>query len=337
MNASTHTGGEFRDDRRAAGAQRLPAGTLKPLTELDNLRASLAIAITLIGTAAIITAAIVLGTWWAYAIAIPLIATRQHAMFVLVHETAHYRLFAHRGLNDFCGRALGAITGISMCTYRVIHRLHHNHLFGPLDPDVALNGGYPRGRAYLWRKLAIDLTGLTAAKTYGYFFGSPSQNTAADGPLRPLDDTSPALRDAAARDRRTVIATQLLMPALIGAIGGLHALGLYLLLWLLPLATVLQLILRLRAIFEHGAPTDAQSPFQAARTNLPGPLARLTLFPHNVNYHIEHHLYPAVPQYHLRALHRALAARGDLAGANVRSPFDTWRRVHAPRAVGLPG
>jgi hypothetical protein len=34
-----------------------------------------------------------------------------------------------------------------MCTYRVIHRLHHNNLYGELDPDTALHGGYPRGRA----------------------------------------------------------------------------------------------------------------------------------------------------------------------------------------------
>ena len=92
------------------------------------------------------------------------------------------------------GRLAGTLGGISMCTYRVTHRLHHNHLYGVQDPDIALNGGYPRGRPYLARKLLIDLTGWTAPKTYAYFFGAPAINSEADQALRPLNDTSEALR-----------------------------------------------------------------------------------------------------------------------------------------------
>jgi len=50
-----------------------------------------------------------------------------------------------------------------------------------------------------------------------------------------------------------------------------------------------------------------------------------------VNYHLEHHLYPAVPHYHLPALHRVLAAKGVLAGAEVRDVRETLRAVFAPR------
>ena len=36
--------------------------------------------------------------------------------------------------------AVGTVgDNVSMCTYRVIHRLHHNHLYGPQDPDIALH------------------------------------------------------------------------------------------------------------------------------------------------------------------------------------------------------
>ena len=94
--------------------------------------------------------------------------------------------------------------------------------------------------------------------------------------------------------------------------------------------------LRLRAVAEHGAPAGYESPLTAARTNLPGRgplgwLVRLALFPHHVNYHIEHHLYPAVPHYRLAALHRRLDAEGLLQGAEVRPFTDTLRRVFAPR------
>jgi fatty acid desaturase len=45
-------------------------------------------------------------------LALPIIAAQQHAMFVLVHESAHYRLFANRRLNDAVGRVLAAMASI---------------------------------------------------------------------------------------------------------------------------------------------------------------------------------------------------------------------------------
>ncbi len=121
------------------------------------------------------------------------------------------------------------------------------------------------------------------------------------------------------------------------ALGGLHALLLYAVLWLLPMVTVLQPILRLRAIAEHGAVTDLSSPLTAARCNrtwgsVANTFARALLFPHHVNHHLEHHLYPAVPHYHLPRLHRLLHEKGVLAGAEVRDVGATLRTVFAPKA-----
>ena len=87
-------------------------------------------------------------------------------------------MFNTRWLNDLIGRFCGIVVGVSMCTYRVVHRLHHNHLYEAQDPDIPLHGGYPRGRVYLLKKLARDLLGCTAWKTYAYFFGAPAINDA---------------------------------------------------------------------------------------------------------------------------------------------------------------
>jgi fatty acid desaturase len=110
-------------------------------------------------------------------------------------------------------------------------------------------------------------------------------------------------------------------------------------LWVLPLLTVLQPILRLRAIAEHGGVTDLSSALTAARCNrttgnVVNLLGRALLFPHHVNYHLEHHLYPAVPHYRLPALHRMLQSKGVLAGAEVRDLAATLRIVFAPRGGG---
>jgi fatty acid desaturase len=338
-DGAAQRGEQFRDDLRGGTGRLLPATELRELTELNNMRSAFAVAQTVMVIVAVILVATLIVTapsvdwrWsslWVIVPAILIIATQQQALFVLAHEAAHYRLFQNRRVNDIAGRLLAAAVGLSMCSYRVVHRLHHNHLYGDQDPDIALHGGYPRGKAYLLRKLAADVIGLTAWKTYRYFLGSPAANANTGVAQRPLDDTLPALRQAARNDRWLVACVQLGMPVCIAMLFGWKGIAMYLLLWIVPAVTVLQAILRVRAICEHGAPAGYESALQAARTTIAGPLLRFVLFPHHVNYHIEHHLYPAVPHYNLPFLHTILKQRGILGGAEVRSLGATWRRVYA--------
>jgi fatty acid desaturase len=320
------TGEEFKDDFRKA----LPKEVVRSLTRRSAWRASAAI----VHDVAVIAVAIGVALYFwpnplAIAASVLVIGTRQHALFVIAHDAAHYLLFERRWLNDLVGRACAAAQGLSMCTYRVIHRLHHNNLYGELDPDTALHGGYPRGRAYLVKKLLKDLAGLTAWKTYAYFLGgAPALNTATNVALRPLDDTSSKLREEAKRDRNIVIGFHLALLLFFAWSGHLVQ---YLVLWVLPLFTVVQAILRLRAIAEHGATTDFSSPLTAARTNTGPAWLEWLIFPHQVNYHIEHHLYASVPHYNLPALHRELASRGLLEGAELVAFPTTLRKIFAAR------
>ena len=89
------------------------------------------------------------------------------------------------------------------------------------------------------------------------------------------------------------------------------------------------------------AVSDLSSPLTAARSNRTAGKRRQRarrarlLFPHHVNYHLEHHLYPAVPHYRLPRLHRLLAEKGALDGAEVRDLGATLaidlRRARAAR------
>ena len=320
-------GEEFKDDFRRALAPEL----VRELTRRSAWRATGAVLADLAVLALAIGLA--LAYWPNPLVLIPaviIIGTRQHALFVIAHESAHYLLYERRWLNDLVGRACAALQGLSMCTYRVIHRLHHNNLYGALDPDTALHGGYPRGRMYLVRKLAKDLCGLTAWKTYAYFLGgAPALNTATNVAMRPLDDTSAKLRQEAERDRNVVIALHIAALVAFAATGYLVQ---YLVLWVLPLITVVQAILRLRAIAEHGATTDFSSPLTAARTNLGPAWLRWLIFPHNVNYHVEHHLYASVPQYNLPRLHTEMRRQGMLEGAEVVPFGTTLGKIFAERA-----
>jgi fatty acid desaturase len=320
-------GEEFKDDFRRALAPEL----VRELTRRSAWRATAAVLADLAVLALAIGLAL---AYWPNPLllvpAVIVIGTRQHALFVIAHESAHYLLYERRSINDLVGRACAALQGLSMCTYRVIHRLHHNNLYGALDPDTALHGGYPRGRMYLVRKLLKDLWGLTAWKTYAYFLGgAPALNTATNVAVRPLDDTSAKLRLEARRDRNIVIALHVVALVAFAASG--HLLQ-YLVLWVLPLVTVVQAILRLRAIAEHGATTDFSSPLTAARTNLAPAWLRWLIFPHNVNYHVEHHLYASVPHYNLPRLHAEMKRQGVLEGAEVVPFGTTLRKIFAERA-----
>jgi len=313
-------GEEFRDDeRRRTG---LPPDVVKRLTRIDPFRSWLGVGETVGLLALAIGAGAYWWTPWAVVPALIVIAGRQQACFVLAHDAAHYRLFRARWLNDLVGRMLAAPVCLSMRTYRVVHRLHHNHLYEAQDPDIPLVAGYPRGRKYLARKLLADLLGLNAWKTYAYFFGAPAINDDAAAANRPLDDTAPDLRRAARRDRWSVVGFHVAAPIAAFAAGYLVE---YLVLWLLPMLTIQQPLLRYRAIAEHGAVTDFSSPLTAARTNFAPWWLHWWMFPHNVSYHVEHHLYPSIPFYNLPECHRELARHGLLERAEVRRLGETHK------------
>src|SRR5207247_754591 len=88
----------------------------------------------------------------------------------------------------------------------------------------------------------------------------------------------------------------------------------YLLLWWLPLVTVFPACFRIRTAAEHSGlggeggryRRETVDVLSSTRTVLGNALDRLFLGPHNVSYHIEHHLYPSVPFYRLRELARIL-------------------------------
>jgi hypothetical protein len=98
-----------------------------------------------------------------------------------------------------------------------------------------------------------------------------------------------------------------------------------------------QAILRLRAIAEHGATTDFSSPLTAARTNIAPAWLAWLIFPHQVNYHIEHHLYASVPHYNLPRLHRELrAAASSKARKRSRSASRSARSSPGAEALEAP-
>ena len=89
------------------------------LTQLSNARFLADVAMNwglIIGMAAL---AIWTGHWPAYVLAIVVIATRQHALGILMHDGTHYRCLTSRSLNDavsdiLCALPVGMLTALPL-------------------------------------------------------------------------------------------------------------------------------------------------------------------------------------------------------------------------------
>lgn len=237
---------------------------------------------------------------------------RQLALAVAMHEAAHKSLFHNRRLNDFCGQWLSAYPVFQdMLRYRQHHLAHHRYTGTEQDPDLKLASGFPIGRASLGRKVLRDLTGITGAKVLlgSVLMLSGRMRYDVSGNVQMIDQSSLSRREQwliAWRGLRGPLAAQLLLFAFAWALGATWLYAVWAAAWL----TSYQLFLRIRAIAEHALTPDPYDTLNNARTTAARWWERLFYAPLNVNYHLEHHMLVAAPQYQLPRMHQLLKQRG---------------------------
>jgi fatty acid desaturase len=145
-----------------------------------------------------------------------------------------------------------------LSTYRRQHHLHHRHTRQAEDPDLVPSASVPVARAMFWRAALLDLCGVTAcARVLG---GRP-------------------WREGASRAWTGLRGPVISNAVLLGVLAGLGHWQLYLLLWLLPLATWYQLLRRIRNLAEHALVPDDDDPLRNTRTVAAGFLARTFVAP----------------------------------------------------------
>ncbi len=254
----------------------------------------------------------------AYLAAVVVIGARQHGLGVMMHEGAHLGLHKRRPLNDLIGELLAAWPlFISMRGYRAHHNEHHRHLNSERDPDFRYRteeDGSPRdefqfpmppGRLALL--LIKDLIGLGLAR----MLGTLRRIVASEGGEKTTRERSPSDR---ALDRTRLVFYAALV-TILTVTGGWRGFALY---WLVPLFTWMSMVTRLRGIAEHWGISGRVG----TRTTLVSWLEGFLLAPHNIGFHADHHMFPAVRFYALPELHRVLAGRG------VFSAKGRLRRTH---------
>jgi fatty acid desaturase len=222
-----------------------------------------------------------------------------HALGILMHEAVHGNFFRRQTLDRWAGFLLGAPTVVSAEAYRVTHLLHHRFNRGDKDPDEFAN--YLKSP----RLLSLGFYGWGLLGMLVFLVHVPVN----------------ALRLGGPRERGRVIAEYGLLACLYEAAlwiaVWLDATGALIHAWLVPMGVAF-LIVNLRGWSEHML-TEAGHPLTQSRTVTSNALVRFFLC--NLNYHLEHHLFPAVPWYNLPRLHALLQDEYRRAGSFIYGSY----------------
>lgn len=130
------------------------------------------------------------------------------------------------------------------------------------------------------------------------------------------------------------------LTALIAALAYLrHATGgrsatYVILLWFVPMTTTFMVYMLLRDVYQHANADDGR--LTNSRIFFADPFTRWAVFVYGQDVHVTHHLFPAIPHYHLPRLHRLLRAEHAEYAAKVVECHGTFaNREGAPTILDV--
>lgn len=217
-----------------------------------------------------------------YATAVAVIAARQHALLIIMHEGSHFRISKNIKLNDFVSDFFAAYPVlIATLDYRIHHTAHHKYTNTEQDPDWM--------RKIPFAEWQFPQNKSTILKTlFRQFFVGGWQWISLMVMMSKKDW------------KRGLYWTAVL--SIVTATGTWKEFLLY---WMVPLATLFPLLQRIRSISEHFG-LQRSHELNGTRNILAGTIGTFFFSPHGVNYHLAHHLFPSVPHYNLKSLHQSL-------------------------------
>ena len=223
--------------------------------------------------------------WW---LLLPLQGVVLVFLFTLEHEATHKTPFASGPLNEWVGRLCGFVLLLPFEWFRCFHLAHHRwtNIEGR-DPELA--GGKPETRrAWVWYVSGLPYWIAQLRLLASLVRGS------AQAEYLPVTALPRMTREARlmAAGYALALASLVISPVLFWV-------------WLLPVVLG-QPLLRLYLLAEHGDCPRVANMFDNTRTTFTTALVRFLAW--NMPYHVEHHVYPAVPFHQLPALHALMRA-----------------------------
>jgi fatty acid desaturase len=214
-----------------------------------------------------------------------------HGISLFTHEGVHGVLHPNKAINHLLAAVCAWPVLQNFAAYRVLHLDHHKNLGAQGDPDHYENYAARRRMIYAmhWGRLLLGYPAYILAIPFlGFQQGSR-------------------------RDRFLIVLELLALAAGLSAVL-LSPIPRDLLIhgWLLPMVMINTMV-NIRGMSQHTLLEQASDVIKGTRSILTNPVT--TFFMCNENYHLEHHLYPGVPWYHLPRLHKEIRSSLEAQGA----------------------
>ncbi|HJQ38791.1 MAG TPA: fatty acid desaturase family protein [Thermoanaerobaculia bacterium] len=237
--------------------------------------------------------------WWVWVLGALLIGTRQHGLSILAHEGAHHLVARSQIWNDLFTNYLTTYwLAFPVQGYRTTHLKHHWYLETPDDPTRVTLDRYPGEWTFP----------MSTRRFIGMFIRDLTLRS-----QRAELTLMQCLWDVPGKRVPHVAGIVLLHSIVIAIAAWSGQIWAYVFLWLVPLCTVTVACYRLRSLAEHSVGPQSEryarsvvDNLRSTRTTTGSALSQFLLYPHNISYHIEHHMFPSVSAFRLRGLHETL-------------------------------
>jgi fatty acid desaturase len=293
------------------GTTRINAATVRALSVPSSSRALADMALVWGVIIASMAMARAIDRWYAYALAVIVIGSRQNALATLAHEGWHSLLFRSRRLNHEAARWLYSYPlGILYYHDRARHLRHHREVGHDYDPDWV---NYKTESRETPGRVAVYLGSLLLGRL---LIASVVSFVARGRPRIGISVESAGREPGVKAEFAGVVVCQAVLATAMTAAFGRW--WIYPLLWLLPLATFAGFFANFRALIEHVTVVDRVEPDERLRDIDAGGVTRFFISPSHFNFHALHHAHPSIPHYNLPR------GRREYVRQLGRYPFDVW-------------
>lgn len=240
-----------------------------------------------------------------YILIVMFIGARQHELGVIMHDATHYLICKNKKLNELiCNIFISYPLFFSLSKYRQVHFSHHKNTSTEEDPDWG-----PRLNLKEW---TFPQTKISFIKNiFQYCFYIHVFKNILNPKITLENKINYFLKSFIPIGKVNISNSKKIIIGIIFCIVIISSfyfkiLSYFFLFWIFPILFWIPFINRFRQIAEHFG-IESNSDLNKSRIIYPTLIDKIFLgVGWNVTYHLDHHIYPKIPCYNLKKLHKLL-------------------------------